>query len=157
MGISKTKLHLRQVCLADRELLFEWANDDTVRANAFHTEKIPYTDHIKWFANIMTKDSIYQYILCDNELPVGQIRLNIEGDKAFIDYSIVAKYRGMGYGTTLMQLFLQELETVKMLDKRTLVGQVKQENLASARVFEKCGFTPIKKKDVIQYELVWRH
>ncbi len=47
MGISKTKLHLRQVCLADRELLFEWANDDTVRANAFHTEKIPYTDHIK--------------------------------------------------------------------------------------------------------------
>ncbi|HBV82530.1 MAG: GNAT family N-acetyltransferase [Lachnospiraceae bacterium] len=157
MGISKTKLHLRQVCLADRELLFEWANDDTVRANAFHTEKIPYTDHIKWFANIMTKDSIYQYILCDNELPVGQIRLNIEGDKAFIDYSIAAKYRGMGYGTTLMQLFLQELETVKMLDKRTLVGQVKQENLASARVFEKCGFTPIKKKDVIQYELVWRH
>lgn len=156
MGTIKRKLHLRQVCLADRELLFDWANDNTVRANAFHTEKIPYANHIKWFAAMIENVFVYQYILCDNEIPVGQIRLNIEGDKAFIDYSIAAKFRGMGYGTALMQLLLRELETVKMPDELTLVGQVKQENLASASVFEKCGFTPIKKNDYIQYELVWR-
>lgn len=156
MKTIKRKLHLRQVCLADRELLFGWANDNTVRANAFHTEKISYADHIKWFAGIMKNDAIYQYILYDNEIPVGQIRLNMEGDRAFIDYSIAAEFRGMGYGTALIQLLLQELETVKMPDKLTLIGQVKQQNFASANVFEKCGFTPIKKKDYIQYELVWR-
>ena len=152
----ETNLYLRQACLADRELLFEWANDSVVRANAFHTKKIPYADHVKWFADVMTKDSIQQYILCDNKIPVGQIRFNMEGDKAFIDYSIAADFRGMGYGTILMQLFLQKLETAKMSDEITLVGQVKQENLASASVFEKCGFTPITKKDYIQYEYVWR-
>lgn len=156
MGTIKRNLQLRRACLADRELLFDWANDSVVRANAFHTEKISYADHIKWFAGIMKNDAIYQYILYDNKIPVGQIRLNMEDDRAFIDYSIAAEFRGMGYGTALMQLLLQELETVKMPDELTLIGQVKQQNFASANVFEKCGFTPIKKKDYIQYELVWR-
>lgn len=156
METSKRNLHLRQVCSTDRELLFVWANDSVVRANAFHTEQIPYADHVKWFADMMADNAIYQYILCENEIPVGQIRFNMEGDRAFIDYSIAAKFRGMGYGTALIQLLLQELETAKIPNEITFVGQVKRENHASANVFEKCGFTPVKKKDYIQYELVWR-
>lgn len=52
-----------------------------------------------------------------------------------------------------MQLLLRELETIKMPDKLTLIGQVKQENFTSASVFEKCGFTPIKRRIISNMNL----
>ena len=36
------RLQLRRAKPQDMDLLYRWANDYTVRANAFHTEKIPY-------------------------------------------------------------------------------------------------------------------
>ena len=36
------RLSLREVTAKDMDLLYEWANDPTVRQNAFHTEPIPY-------------------------------------------------------------------------------------------------------------------
>ncbi len=60
-------LQLRRAEHADRDLLFGWANDDAVRANAFHTEKIPYEKHVVWFDKMMADTSVHQYILweCD--------------------------------------------------------------------------------------------
>ena len=83
-------LQLRRAEHADRDLLFGWANDDAVRANAFHTEKIPYEKHVVWFDKMMADASVHQYILCDGGTPVGQIRLNVEGSEAYVDYSIAA-------------------------------------------------------------------
>lgn len=91
-------LQLRRAEHADRDLLFGWANDDAVRANAFHTEKIPYEKHVVWFDKMMADASVHQYILCDGGTPVGQIRLNVEGSEAYVDYSIAADQRGRAMG-----------------------------------------------------------
>ncbi len=145
-------LALKKVKPADVDLLFQWANDSEVRRNAFHTEPILYENHVKWFANMLADASVYQYILYQEETPIGQIRLNIEGGEAIIDYSISANYRGKGYGNKLLQLLKQQLAADKIPDVIKLTGQVKYENPASARVFEKCGFTKREMTDCIQYE-----
>ncbi|MDE7185188.1 MAG: GNAT family N-acetyltransferase, partial [Lachnospiraceae bacterium] len=65
------RLWLRKVKPCDMDLLFRWANDETVRANAFHTEKIPYENHVQWFEKMMADATVYQYILCDGTVSVG--------------------------------------------------------------------------------------
>ena len=143
---------MKKVEPTDVDLLYEWANDSEVRRNAFHTEPILYENHIKWFANVLADASVYQYILYQGETPIGQIRLNIEGDEALIDYSISMQHRGKGYGSKLLQLVKKQVAADKIPGVLKIIGQVKYENPASARVFEKCGFTKREMTDYIQYE-----
>ncbi|MBD5470237.1 MAG: GNAT family N-acetyltransferase [Lachnospiraceae bacterium] len=145
-------LSLRKVNSADVDLLYEWANDSEVRKNAFHTESIPYENHVRWFTKMLEDSSVYQYILCQGELPIGQIRLNVEGSEALIDYSISAEHRGEGFGSKLLELVREQIVADKISDVIKLIGQVKYENQASARAFEKCGFTKREMTDYLQYE-----
>lgn len=145
-------LRLRRAKDSDIDLLFQWANDDTVRANAFHTEKIPYEKHVQWFEKMMADASVHQYILCDDGTPVGQIRLNVEQDAAYIDYSVSPGQRSRGYGGSMLQMVPTQLLEDKIAGVARLVGQVKYENKASARAFEKCGFLKKEMPEYLQYE-----
>ena len=146
-------LRLRKVCQADRDLLFQWANDPTVRKNAFHTEQIPYENHVKWFEKMMSDDSVHQYILCDGDVPIGQIRLNVENQEAVIDYSISAENRGKGYGSKILRLMQKQVAQDKITSITKFIGQVKYENTASARAFERCGYSRQELSGYAQYEL----
>ena len=145
-------LQLRRAEHADRDLLFGWANDDAVRANAFHTEKIPYEKHVVWFEKVMADASVYQYILCDDGLPVGQIRLNVEGDAALVDYSVAADRRGKGYGSEMLRMLLSQLSTERIPRVTRIVGQVKHTNRASATAFENNAFFKREFPEYAQYE-----
>lgn len=147
-------LYLKKVTRNDMDLLYEWANDAAVRQNAFHTEPIPYENHVKWFAKMLQDASVHQYILYREEMPVGQIRLNVEGNEALIDYSISAKYRGKGYGSALLRMIKQQIVTDKIPGVMKLTGQVKYENTASAQAFETCGFSKREMAEYIQYEFL---
>ena len=112
-------LSLREVNAKDIDLLYQWANDKTVRQNAFHTEQIPYADHRMWFTRNLADRDVLMYILCQvsemgQEEPLGQIRLSIEGNQALISYTI-------------------------------------EENAASARVFEKCGYDRKELENYIEF------
>ena len=60
------RLSLREVTAKDMDLLYEWANDPTVRQNAFHTEPIPYEDHKMWFAKNLADRDVLMYSVSDN-------------------------------------------------------------------------------------------
>ena len=144
-------LRSRKASEADMDLLFRWANDPAVRSNAFHTEQIPYEDHVKWFTKMMADASVYQYILCDGEFPVGQFRLNIEDNAAVIDYSVASAYRGQGYGSRMLRMIPMQIVQDKIPNVTELVGQVKYGNNASARAFESCGYAKQELPAYIQY------
>lgn len=144
------KLKLRNVETTDMDLLFKWANDPTVRQNAFNTEPIPYENHRAWFARMLADKDTEQYILCNGEIPLGQIRLNVEDDKAVIDYSIDKEWRGKGLGVRMVLMAEEELKN-KKTDVIYSMAQVKYENTASARVFEKCGYDAEKYEKYIEF------
>lgn len=145
-------LRLRNATPEDIDLLFGWANDPVVRQNAFNTEPIPYENHQKWFNKMLYDESVCQYILCSGDEAVGQIRLNIEGDIAFIDYSVAPDMRGKGLGSRMLKLVIEE--TADNISGVTqLLGQVKLNNQVSAKAFEKCGFSKIEKANYIEYTL----
>lgn len=128
------QLYLHEVSIDDAVLLFHWANDMDVRRNAFNEEPIIWENHIKWLESKLKDLNSKIFILKDNNLPVGQIRIDLEDNYWVIDYSIDKEYRGKGYGEKIVSLLIQNYESYKF---RAIV---KKNNLASNRVFEKLNF-----------------
>lgn len=150
------KLMLREVTGKDIDLLFRWANDPVTRQNAFHTEQIPYETHRAWFVKMLADRDILKYILCgsssntDEMQDIGQIRLSIEDGEALIDYSIDSEKRGQGFGTRMILMAEERLRESRM-DVVNCRGQVKLENIASAKVFERCGYDMDEKEQYLEF------
>lgn len=120
-------------------LIFEWANDPEVRRNSFQTKQISLDEHKKWYdLKMKSKDSLF-YILMYNDIPAGQIRLELEGVSACVNYSIAPAFRGKGLGKEMLRLAEKELKENYSYITR-LVAEVKEENDASKRAFEREGY-----------------
>lgn len=132
-------LRLEKADYSDIDLLYEWANDTVVRQNSFNSDKIPYDTHVKWFTKMMNDPSVVQYILYDDIVPVGQVRLNIEGDEAEISYSVSPEYRGKGYGRELLRMIYGVVKG-DYPKISTLVARVKPDNMKSKSLFEDLGY-----------------
>ena len=149
-------LRLREVTGKVMDLLFRWANDPVTRKNAFHTEQIPYETHRAWFVKMLADRDIMKYVLCsslansDKVQDIGQIRLSIEDKEALIDYSIDAAKRGQGYGTKMILMAEEKLRELRA-DVIYCKGQVKFENIASAKAFEKCGYDREEKEQYLEF------
>lgn len=141
-------LELRQVLKNDCKLIFEWANDPLVRRNALNSQEIKWEDHLKWFHSRINDDKTKMYILVRETENIGQLRFEKENDYWKIDYSIDKRYRGMGMGKRIIELALREING-------SVKAWVKQDNIASCKVFEKLGFVKesILNDSVNQYYL----
>lgn len=130
---------LRNVTKEDIDLLYEWANDKETRKNSFSTNKISYKEHQKWFSDKLSDGSCLQYIYMAGEIPVGQIRLSINGDTAEVSYSVSRAWRGQGYGKRMLDSLQQKIKNEK-LPIRILTAKVKPSNEASKKIFSDAGF-----------------
>lgn len=146
--MNQCGLYLRSVQPEDIDLLFKWANDETVRANGFHMDQIPYEEHRRWFEKMLSDDHQIQYILMSGDDAVGQVRLSIEAHSAEVHYSIAQEERNKGYGKIAIQLIQNEIYN-KYPNVQKVTAKVKPTNTASIRCFERNGFL----ETCIQYEL----
>ena len=148
--------YLREVRSMDRDLLYKWVNDPIVRQSAFNTDEINYEEHCNWFTRCLQKEDVKIYILIENGMPVGQVRLNIEKGEALIDYSIASEYRGRGLGYVIIELISEKVKCMKNVN--SLVAHVKAANVSSQKVFLKNGFLECRDSlisdDILIYKLL---
>jgi UDP-2,4-diacetamido-2,4,6-trideoxy-beta-L-altropyranose hydrolase len=138
MQIKAKMLKLRPVQEKDCKLIWEWANDPDVRAVSFSPEPIPWEQHVKWFQSKISSSNCKFYIAMDGNTPIGQVRYDIEGNEAVISISIDRRFRGKGYGSSLIWRASKELfasENISLIH-----AYVKLDNEASSRAFVKAGF-----------------
>lgn len=134
--------YLRPACLEDVDLFYEWVNDPLVRKNSFHTDLIPRENHVSWFEKALGDVNVVIYVLMEGAAPVGQIRFNLDGDVAEIDYSISPQNRGRGLGRKILSLGIDAIKKDRPQVCR-VIGQVKPGNKASASCFIENGFAEI--------------
>lgn len=132
-------LHLRRATESDIDTLYHWANNPEVRKNSFNTDHIPYDTHKKWFSNMMKDENVVQYILEDEGVAIGQIRININENIAEIGYSISSEFRSQGYGRKMLKLVVSEIKE-NYPEVIQLIAKVKPENIASNKLFESEGY-----------------
>lgn len=139
---------LRPATENDVDLLYEWVCDEDVRKNSLNSAHIIYDEHKKWFSNKILSDKSEIFIYCCGDKPIGQIRVEIEGDNATISYSIEKSYRGQGHGENIL-ILLENTICDKYPHIKKLTAIVKADNTASMKKFEKLNYT--KKDKVYEY------
>lgn len=152
MDKVEDKIELVEVTVDDIDLLFKWANDSECRRNSFNSEKIIYSEHKKWFNKKIEDNNCKMYLYRYNTEYIGQIRIEIQGVEAFIDYSIKREYRGKGHGIKILELLEKKILELDNIKIDCLVGEVKIDNIASQKVFEKLEYSGEKKQKYISYK-----
>lgn len=141
-------LYLRPVTAEDIRLIYKWANDSETRKNAFNIEHIKFGDHREWFYKKLIDPNCYFYIFMQGNRPLGQIRVDVDNTEGYIDYSIAPEYRAQGYGG-MMLAKLEQVIKADQLPIKTLVAEVKPDNVASQKKFEEADY---EKTELIRYK-----
>jgi RimJ/RimL family protein N-acetyltransferase len=128
---------LREVTIADWEILLEWRNDPTTRENSFTQEKISILSHKTWLTNSLLNPDRKIYILEYNSTPIGTIRSDKTSENTYVlSWNVSPNQRGKGYGAKILELFLKN-------KTGEFIAEIKPENIASIKMVEKNGFTKV--------------
>ncbi len=128
------KLNIRLANIDDIKNIFDLSNDDKVRANSIHTEKIEWENHVKWFSNRINIENAPFYIIEDNNNNfIGQARID-NTEEPIISISITNNYRGKGLATNIISM------CSKASNYNKIFAYIKKENLPSFKSFIKAGY-----------------
>jgi UDP-2,4-diacetamido-2,4,6-trideoxy-beta-L-altropyranose hydrolase len=139
MRLRGQKIRLRQVGEGDVRLIWEWANDPTVRAASFSSEPIPWEQHRQWFrAKLNDPDCVFYIAIDEEETPIGQVRYDVSGHEAVVSISLDVNFRGKGYGSAIIEFAARKL--YRTVGAKLIHAYVKTDNEASISAFLKAGF-----------------
>lgn len=138
------KAVLRKARNADAVVLYSWVNDPEVIRNSKSKRVIPWSDHESWFRRTLTNGDCQLFVLEISGLPVGQIRFDRKEERLVLTYSIDRDFRSQGLGKFIVE---QGLRAVSKQGSQMVEAMVRQENMASARVFVRLGFMPSPSED----------
>lgn len=149
-------LVLRKIRREDKNLTFEWANDEQTRINSFNSAPIPFEDHSNWFDKKLIDENAWYYICELNDEPAGLIRFDKKDNKLITGITIDKKYRGKKLSSKFL---IRGCEIVKEQTDLPIVAYIKKENILSIKSFEKAGFTyrtDLKIKNIDTYEYIYK-
>lgn len=149
-------ISIRTLIESDKDILFEWANDELSRTNSFNSEPIGYETHSNWFDKKIESPEANYYICEVNNIPAGLVRFDKDNDKVIVGITIDKKFRGKKLASVFLKKACREFQEVS---NSPITAFIKKQNLTSIRSFEKAGFTFSKEliiKDIHTYEYVLR-
>jgi len=136
---SLEKVSLREVVESDLSIFFEQQLDPEASHMAAFTVKDPTDKQAFWvrWQRIVNDETItVKTVLYENAV-AGSILTYEQSGETEVSYWIGKEYWGRGIATQALRQFL------KMVKLRPLFARAAQDNLASLRVLEKCGFLKI--------------
>ena len=143
----------------DSKLLWKWVNDFAVRKSSFQSELIPWEEHARWLSKKLDDPQCFQFIALDNHnIPVGQVRFEVEDGEAEIDVSVDKSKRGLGYGSPIITMGVEELSRAVYIN--AIHAFVKLENRVSIKAFQRAGFENQNITEIKQctsMHLVWKN
>jgi UDP-2,4-diacetamido-2,4,6-trideoxy-beta-L-altropyranose hydrolase len=134
------KVTLRRISLDDRDLLWQWANDPSVRNAAFCSDPVLWDEHVRWFETKCGKPETIWCVAYDaRRSSVGQVRIDLDAmRKGTVDISVAPEHRGQGMATSILCAALEYVFDTAAVNE--VHAYVKPENTASVRSFERAGF-----------------
>lgn len=137
------ELKLVKAGIDEKDLYYQWINDESVRKNSLHGHFVEYSEHCKWFEEKLQNPNTLMLICKRDKEYIGQVRVdfNSEGEGS-ISFSIDKKNRGQGFGYRILELLEIYLKEHFSNNYHTnyLIAKVKHENIASQKCFEKLGY-----------------
>lgn len=140
--IEPSKLTCRKARSGDLMMYYEWANDPEVRSNSFNSGDILLSEHQSWFERASNNPEYLMLVFEIEGASIGQIRFQIKGDRALLNYSIDKRFRGKHLSPPMIRMGTDELHRyfpeIKFID-----AKVKNSNRASLQTLQNCGFRQV--------------
>jgi len=138
-SIHRRSITLRDVTDLDRELIWQWANDEETRKASYSQANISWDEHIRWFESVQRQKN-HRFYIANNgcKKPVGQIRFTLDGKDAIVSFSVAPESRRRSYGKEILIKAAEKLFNETNIEQ--ISAYVKSENKLSLRVFQKAGF-----------------
>jgi UDP-2,4-diacetamido-2,4,6-trideoxy-beta-L-altropyranose hydrolase len=142
---------IRKTMEEDLMNLFTLANDPLVRSASLSSSPIELETHKEWFRSSMQDPLLLLFTILDGRAKfLGQLRFDLRQEgEAIISISLVSSSRGFSLSEKIIRQGTRIIH--KLHPNRTLLAQIKPDNIASIKSFEKAGFTCSNKKDDILY------
>lgn len=140
LTVERTRPHvtLRAAREDDIALIRALRNDaDAVRFSAT-ARPVSGSEHARWFAAALADPRIRLWVAEEDAIPVGQVRVDVDGDTGVFSIAVAAAARGRGLGEAMLRLALAEVERQHLAI--TMTAATHPENTASIHVFERVGF-----------------
>lgn len=137
---------LRNINENDLKKTYDISNDELVRKNSFHSDRIPFDVHEKWFFTKL-KDKKTTYLMGQffNE-DAAVIRIEKQENFAIVGISLIEKFRGKGLAPSFL------IKSAKYYFKQNalpILAYIKNENIPSIKSFERAGYK-FYKEDTIR-------
>ncbi|GMT49393.1 MAG: hypothetical protein IEMM0008_0932 [bacterium] len=128
--------------------MFSWRNHPKVREKSFDTSPLIWEEHEKWFQGKIQDSKSSIYIVYKGKDKIASIRFDEQDELVKVSVMINPAFIGQGSGAEVIKLGTEEWIRDKYLDK-PVIAEIKGDNVASIKAFEKAGF----KESFITY--VW--
>ena len=123
------------------KMILDWKNDITSRKNSINTEIISFENHEKWYNNYLKKNPL-QLLICklDNDC-IGMVRFdNIFNKKSYkISINLNPLFRGKKLSALCLKNAIELF--IKHHECEYIYAEIKPQNIASIKCFEKNNFT----------------
>lgn len=139
-------IELRPANLEDADRLFEWRNDPVTLSCFRSTASVPREDHDIWMKfNVALGYPEHIVLMADSENgSVGVVRFDaVRSDVMSYDASITVAPKHRGKGLSLPMLAY----ACGYMHEYTINAEIRRENTASRKTFERCGFERIGSAD----------
>jgi RimJ/RimL family protein N-acetyltransferase len=123
---------LRSARPDDARDVWAWRNDALARAMSLNTDEVPWSTHETWFARALGDPNRRLLIGERDGRKVGMVRFDL-GEVTEVSISLDPACRGQGLGLALLQAGVAQMTG-------DLHAMIREENLASRRIFERAGF-----------------
>jgi len=132
-------LILKKLCNEDMRDLFKWRNHPEVRKNSLNSEPILWQQHQAWFSNKINDSRSITYIAYYDDEKIGSIRFDEKEDLIKISVMVNPDYFEQGFGSKIIRSGTEKFIKEKKINK-PLIAEIKRDNIASIKAFQKAGF-----------------
>ena len=151
------QIKITRATIDDMLDLFELVNDYEVRKNSFNQENIKLEDHKKWFTKKINDSKCLILLGKDYDGKFfGSVRFELDKNSSknnyIISIQISQKFRGKKYGEPLLKLAIEEF--YKIFKNSNILAKIKNNNLASIKIFKKNNFIVINENKQEDYILL---
>ena len=130
----------------DADRLFDWRNDPMTLACFRSTAVVPREDHDRWM-KFNVENGFGEHIVLiaqDGGQPIGVIRFDADREDIMsydVSITVAPEHRERGLASMMLA------RACDLVQDFSLNAEVKQENQASKKVFERCGFAIVGSDD----------
>ena len=139
------ELLMRDVVIADAEVLLAWRNESKVQKISRRQGFISIQEHLAWLSNRLSLTPNEPFLIFETEMEkVGIVRFDFDHalNHFEISISINPLLWGKGFGKRILNLAITQCLIAH--PNAIFYAEAHQENYASRRLFLNCGFEEIE-------------